>query len=269
MNYKIWQENKFSGYFGQISTGYGRKILDFIKPLLVVLLFWEIVVRLGLISPSALPPLSSVASSLFILTISGEMMSPLFQTAYRVLLAFGIAGSIGVLIGVMMGQYRIVEWFFEPLTTFGFPVPKITFVPLFTLWFGFGSRSIILLAAFAAIFPVIIATHSGSQGIKKELVWSAKSMNISNFGIAWRVRFPVALPTIFNGLQIGLFLSIIITLIAEMVISEGGIGGELVMSMRFYQTSNAIAYLLAAISIGIIGDRLFRILRLQILSWTK
>src|SRR5690606_16222534 len=111
--------------------------------------------------------------------VSGELFINIAQTVWRSLAGFAIAGVLGVLVGLSLTRSRVVRWFFDPIISVGLPAPKIAFLPVFILWFGLFDTSKIIMAAFAAIFPVVAASAAGAQGVDKFLIWSARSAGAS------------------------------------------------------------------------------------------
>lgn len=244
-----------------------RSLVTYLKPLIGLLLLWELVAQLSLIPQQALPHTYEVGRVFMQLTVSGELVAEMGTTAHRALLALAIATVVGVAIGLMMNQYRPVEWFFDPIVSLLFPMPKVILVPIYLLWFGFGTRGIVLLAATSAVFPVIIATYDGTRSVDKELIWSARSMGMSKLQTTWKIVMPAALPSIFNGLNIALFSAIIVTLVSEMLTSAGGLGQLLVRSLRFFDTPRALVAVIAAVMLGLVINRLFTGIRSYTLRW--
>lgn len=241
----------------------------YVRPILALLVLWQVVAFAGLIPEQALPAPLAVWDATLQLVNAGSFVSIVGLTVVRVLLAFTIAVSIGFTVGVLMSQFRVVEWFFDPVISVAFPIPKVTLVPIYVLWFGFGTVSTVALAATSALFPVAISTYDGMKGVEREIVWSAQSMGLSRLETSLKVVVPAALPDILNGIQISLFLSFVVVVVAEMVTSGSGLGRVLVESVRFFNTPQAIAAVIIIAVFGLLFDRLFRIVRVRLLWWTE
>jgi ABC-type nitrate/sulfonate/bicarbonate transport system permease component len=145
-------------------------------PLIVLVLGWEVASRSGTGSAFLLPPLSVVLERLWDDARSGELAINLEMTLYRALAGFAIAAIGGVALGIVMTRNKFIRWFFDPIVSVGFPMPKIAFLPIFVLWLGLYDVSKIAMAAFNAIFPVIVATMAAAEGVERELLWSARSL---------------------------------------------------------------------------------------------
>ena len=122
---------------------------------------------------------------------------------YRAMTGFVIAAVGGVTLGALMSRNRLIRWFFDPIISVGFPMPKIAFLPIIILWLGLYDVSKISIVVFDAIFPVVTATLAGIAGVDKELIWSARNMGASEREVMWQIKLPAALPQILTGLAGG------------------------------------------------------------------
>ena len=123
----------------------------------------------------------------------GDLWINTALTLYRALVAFAICAVGGVLIGMAMSRNVIAHWFFDPIVSVGFPMPKIAFLPVVILWLGVYDVSKITIIVIDAIFPVIAATVIAIQGVERELIWSARNMGASNRELLYQIILPAAL----------------------------------------------------------------------------
>jgi ABC-type nitrate/sulfonate/bicarbonate transport system permease component len=75
-----------------------------------------------------------------------------------------------VALGILMTRNKFVGWFFDPIVSVGFLMPKIAFLPIFMLWLGLYDVSKVSMATFNAIFPVIVATIAVAEGVDRQLL---------------------------------------------------------------------------------------------------
>src|ERR1700757_2396393 len=137
----------------------------------VLLIAWELFARSGKVTPFMLPPFSVVAMRIYADAISGILWINLGLTIARALTGFFISAVGGILLGVLMSRSKIAHWFFDPVISVGFPMPKIAFLPIIILWLGLYDVSKITMVVLDAIFPVVTATVAGIAGVEKELMW--------------------------------------------------------------------------------------------------
>jgi ABC-type nitrate/sulfonate/bicarbonate transport system permease component len=235
--------------------------------ILVLLIAWEAFARSGRVTAFMLPPFSSVAQRIYADAIGGELWRNLGVTMFRALTGFAIAAVGGVALGAMMARNRFVRWFFDPIISVGFPMPKIAFLPIIILWLGLYDVSKISVVVFDAIFPVVTATLAGLAGVERELIWSGRNMGASERELMWQVVLPAALPQILTGLQVALPIALILAIIAEMAMGGYGLGGAMMSASRFADSRGVFA---GIVEIAIVGYALIKALALirhRLLVW--
>ena len=129
---------------------------------------WEGAAASGIVTPFMLPRLSDVLERIRSDALSGELPQNLWHTLYRSLAGFGIAAAAGIALGVLIARNRFARWLLDPVVSVGFPMPKIAFLPIVTLWLGFYDVSKISMVVLDAVFPVIAATVAGAMGVERE-----------------------------------------------------------------------------------------------------
>jgi ABC-type nitrate/sulfonate/bicarbonate transport system permease component len=228
---------------------------------------WEGLARARLVTPFMLPSPGAVLARIEADAASGELARNLALTLYRTLAGFGIAAAAGVVLGVLTARNRAVRWLLDPLVSVAFPMPKIAFLPIVTLWLGFHDASKITMIVFDAAFPVLTATTAGAAGVARELVWSARTLGASERQVTWEVVLPAALPRILTGLQIALPISLIVCVIAEMAGGSSGLGGAMLAASRFADSPGTFAGIVEIAALGTLLVRSMAILRRRLLAW--
>ncbi len=148
--------------------------------IVLLLAAWEILARSGTFTHFQLPAFSEVVVRIWNDAWSGDLWINTALTLYRALTAFAICAVFGVIIGMAMSRSAIANWFFDPIVSVGFPMPKIAFLPVVILWLGVYDVSKITIIVIDAIFPVIAATVIAIQGVERELIWSARNMGAND-----------------------------------------------------------------------------------------
>jgi ABC-type nitrate/sulfonate/bicarbonate transport system permease component len=234
---------------------------------LLLLIAWEAFARSGKVTAFMLPPFSAVAHRIYADAVSGELWLNLGVTMFRALAGFVIAAIGGVTLGAVMARNKVVRWFFDPIISVGFPMPKIAFLPIIILWLGLYDVSKISVVVFDAIFPVVTATLAGLAGVERELIWSGRNMGASERELMWQVALPAALPQILTGLQVSLPIALIVAIIAEMAMGGYGLGGAMMSASRFADSRGVFA---GIVEIAIVGYALIKamaLVRRRLLIW--
>lgn len=238
-----------------------------IVPILVLVVGWETASRSGVVTPFLLPPISAVLDRVWQDALSGELAVNLGLTLFRSLLGFAIAGAGGVVLGILMARRRWVRWFFDPIVSVGFPMPKIAFLPIFMLWLGLYDVSKISMAVFNAIFPVITATIAAAEGVDRHLLWSARSLGASERQLLREIILPAALPQILTGLQVALPISMIVMIVTEMLMGGQGLGGAMIAASRFADSPGVFAGIVEIAVAGLCLVKGIAVLRRHLLAW--
>jgi ABC-type nitrate/sulfonate/bicarbonate transport system permease component len=216
----------------------------------LVVVFWEAAARSGAVTPFMLPALSTVLERIWTDATSGELLRNIGLTVYRALAGFAIAGVAGVVLGLAIPRSRFVHWLLDPIISVAFPMPKIVFLPIVTLWLGFGEVPKIFMVVIDSVLPVITATVAGTLAAERELLWSARSMGATEREVWREVVLPSALPQILTGMQVALPIAMIVVVVSEMVMGGGGLGAAMIAASRFADSPGVFAGL---VEIGLVG----------------
>jgi ABC-type nitrate/sulfonate/bicarbonate transport system permease component len=232
-----------------------------------LLLAWELLARTGVLTPFQLPALSAVLERIWSDGASGDLFINLSLTLYRALAGFFIAAAGGIVLGMAMSRSTVARWFFDPIISVGFPMPKIAFLPVVMLWLGVFDVSKITMIVFDAIFPVVAATIIAIEGVERELLWSARNMGATEREMLWQILLPAALPQILTGLQVALPLSLIVAVVTEMLMGGYGLGGAMMTASRFANSTSVFAGIVEIAAVGYVLVKAMALIRGRLLVW--
>ena len=235
--------------------------------IVLLLAAWEILARSGTFTHFQLPAFSEVVERIGSDAWSGDLWINTALTLYRALTAFAICALFGVIIGMAMSRSAIANWFFDPIISVGFPMPKIAFLPVVILWLGVYDVSKITIIVIDAIFPVIAATVVAIQGVERELIWSARNMGANNRELLTQIVLPAASPQIMTGLQVALPLSLIVAVVAEMLMGGYGLGGAMMTASRFANSTGVFAGIVEIAVVGYCLVKVMALIRRRLLIW--
>ena len=236
-------------------------------PFIAFLALWEAVARSGAVTTFMLPSITLVVERIWTDAAGGDLLTNLGLTLYRTLVGFFIASAGGIVLGILIARSRGIGWFFDPVISAGFPMPKIAFLPIVVLWFGFYDESKIFMIIIDAIFPVVTATIAATRGVEKEILWSARNMGASDREMLWEIILPASLPQILTGLQIAMPISLIVCIVAEMLMGGYGIGGAMIQASRFANSPGVFAGLTEIAVVGYALVKGMAVIRRRLLLW--
>jgi ABC-type nitrate/sulfonate/bicarbonate transport system permease component len=233
---------------------------------LLALIAWE-VLALVIHNDVFLPTPIKVASVLWQLLVSGDLIDHTAVSTLRALCGFALAAILGIPLGIAMGWYGGWENFWNPLVSLSYPVPKIGLLPLFILWLGIGNISKIVMIMAAAIYPVVLSTYSGVKGTPTYIVWSARSLGATETEVLRKVIFPHALPHILTGLRLAMGISWILLFAAEMIAAQSGLGWLILYAERMLDTPTVFASLVTIAVLGFLFDRVILAISHRLCDW--
>ncbi len=218
-------------------------IANRVGPILIFMGAWQAFTMLGLTDPAFLPGLGAIGDALLNLLGSRELFINLGVSLLTGMSGLVLGILIGVPLGMLMALSKLADGFFGPIVKATYSLPKSALIPLFVLWFGVGGMTNILAVTLTAILPIVIYTYHGVHSVPHIFVWSAKSLGTPNWKMLVRILLPASSHAILTGIRIALGFSFIITIAAEMIVSNYGIG----KLMFQYGDSGAYNYMFAAI----------------------
>ena len=240
-----------------LSAARWRAIAPTALPFVVVGALWEMVAHLQIFPARLFPSLETVASTFLRLTVSGLIPQHAADTVLRLVSGFALAAILGVILGLVVGRWRLAEDLVLPLVSMGAPIPGIAYAPLFLLWFGLGNVSTILLVGFVSVFPIIVNTWTGVKAVKEVWVRSALAMGADNRRLFHKVILPGALPYILTGLRLGLAQAWRILIGVEMLAAvPWGLGWMIFGAREFLNTDVMLAGVLVIGAIGLALEKL-------------
>jgi NitT/TauT family transport system permease protein len=197
--------------------------ISFLSPFLI-LLAWEITIRVEILDPRFFPPPSTVLKVLGEMVLSGELLTHLSISLQRIILGFLLGAIPGIALGLLMGWFKGVRAFLDPIIAAIYPIPKLALLPLLLFIFGLGEASKVVMIAISGFFSIIITTMHGVMLIDPVLIQAAQNYGAKGWRLFTKVILPATLPSIFTGLRLSLGISFLIIVAAEFVAARSGMG---------------------------------------------
>lgn len=244
------------------------KIIYPVSLFIIIFGIWELLVRIGTVKSVFLPPPSLIATGL-VQNFNYWLISMLI-TLKNVAIGYSIGVGIAVFLGILIGWYKTLDVSIAPLLLIISPIPIVTFLPLFILWFGLGVTPVILCSIIAAFFPSLLSTSSGVKKVDKSYIDVGRNFGASDKALLKKIVLPGALPYITNGLRTSIQLTFLVTPVAEMIMGDVGLGGFIWKSADLFRTNLVI---LGQLTLGLMGLSLFMIFdfieKRYLLSWMR
>jgi len=228
----------------------------FVAPLLLLLVLWEALIRAFHVDPRVFPDVESVARAGLDTIQDGSLLRHVGASLVRVAVGTVLAIVISIPLGVAMGLSPAVSSFLTPLFRFFSVLAGIAWIPIATLWFGYGFGAITFVIFNAVFFVVTYNTLLGVASIPLPLRHAAASLGAGGWTMLTQVLLPGALPNIVTGVRTGLGFAWRGLIAAEMIATNVGLGYMLFLARDFYRTEVIVFGMIVIGILWLLLDRL-------------
>ncbi len=229
-----------------------RRYLSSASVVIILLILWEVIVRVFAVPKYILPAPTQVIKALYIdyNLLFGHSM----QTVFEALAGFMLAILAGLALAVLMGLIPSVKKTFYPLLVISQTIPIVAVAPILIIWFGYGMMPKIIVVALVCFFPITVSLVEGLASVDQDMVKLLLVMGAKPWQIFKIVQFPGSLPAFFAGLKISVTYSIMGAVIGEWLGASQGLGVYLTRSMHSFLIEKVFA---AIVVIAVLSLLLF------------
>ena len=228
----------------------------FIAPFLVLVIVWATVLQIFDVPLRVFPGPGAVVEAFRQQAGSGALWTHVWQSLRRVLVGSTLAILTSVPLGVAISTNRAVAAFFAPILRFFSVLAGIAWIPLATLWFGYGFGAITFIIFNAVFFIVVYNTMLGVSRIPMPLRHVARSLGAGPWQVLTEVLLPGALPNIVTGIRTGMGFAWRGLIAAEIIATSAGLGYMLFLARDFYRTEVIVLGMILIGAIWVALDRL-------------
>jgi sulfonate transport system permease protein len=237
-----------------------------IVPATLVLL-WQILGQLGMISTRILPTPAAVVKALFTLIGNGMIFDYIGTSTTRALIGFAIGGSIGFTLGLLNGIVPLAEKLIDTSVQMIRNIPHLALIPLVILWFGIGEAAKLFLVALGVAFPIYLNTFHGIRTVDPGLIEMGKVYGLRGLPLFWKVILPGALPSILVGVRFALGIMWISLIVAETISADSGIGYMAMNAREFMQMDVVVLSIILYALLGKLSDSIAKFFEGWFLQW--
>jgi len=240
--------------------------------IIVFLLMWQMVVKLGIVNEARLPAPTAILNTIMFKIHNtppdGNVLWVNILSSLQVALSgFFIAIIIGIPLGLFMGWWEYADRFLRPIFELMRPIPPIAWIPIVVVWMGIGLKAKGLIIFFTAFVPCVINSYTGIKLTNKTLINVSKTFGASNLEIFYKVGIPSALPMTFAGIRIALGNSWSTLVAAEMLASSAGLGYMIQIGRQVARPDIVIVGMIVIGAIGAILSGLLSFIEHRFLKW--
>jgi NitT/TauT family transport system permease protein len=188
-----------------------------------------------------------------------KVMDALAMCVLEIAVAYGLSIVFGVIVGLAVGASRFSRGAFFPIVLLLYAIPQVALLPLVILMFGLGPAAKIAFGLSHGIFPIIVNVVAGMRDVKELHLRAARSMGASRIDIIRHVVLPHMVPSLFTGLRLGMTMTLLGVILAELYVSQGGVGYYTRVFAESYNPAPLFALIGCLAAIAIVFNELVRI----------
>ncbi|MXN46721.1 ABC transporter permease subunit [Shinella kummerowiae] len=236
---------------------------------LTFLALWQVSSTQGWVNPSVFPPLDLILSALWGSLTSGALLDDIAISLQRSGIAFVAAVVIGIPLGLVMGQARVIEQALDPLLQFFRQTSALALYPVFILLLGLGETSKVFVIFWATLFPILLSTIGGVKEVDTKLIEMARTYGAGRLAIFRRVVLPASVPAIFVGLRLSATTALLLLIAAEMIGANKGIGFQVMNAQYNFQIPLMFAAILLLALLGLLANAVLVLLQRKLCRWAQ
>lgn len=220
---------------------------------------WEAAVALEWVNALFMPSPHKVLTGLYSLLTEDVFIYDVGVSIYRIVVSFALACAVAIPLGILMGSFRRIEAFVNPLVSAWRYLPAPAFIPLLLMWFGTGDGQKIALLFIGVIWFLITIIMDHVKSVRSELIETSMTLGGSRWQILRTVVIPASMPSIVVAMRQMLAVSWTYLVIAEIVAATTGIGAVMMRAKRFLHVDKIMASIIVIGLLGLMFDFLFRL----------
>ena len=237
----------------------------------VFLCIWYVATKftsLGRIMPDPIVVFSSFFKAFVVPIGTNSMALHILISLRRMLIPYAVGGVCGVVIGILMGWYKVADSIFMPYIQMLRPIPPIAWIPLSIIWFGFGEGSKYFLIFLACFFTIALTTYNGVHSVDDTLIRAARMLGAKDSQLFTTIVLPTTVPYIFSGLQVALGSAWATIVAAEMIRSSEGVGWLIVSGQDVGNMTQIMVGIVAIALTGLTITTIMRGVESKLCAWT-
>jgi sulfonate transport system permease protein len=237
-------------------------------PAAFVLLWWGLT-GTGVVRGDELASPRATWDAFTFLLLHQDLLGDIGISAGRAGIGLLIGGGLGLLLGLIVGLFALAEEVFDSSLQMFRTLPYPAFIFLFIIWFGIGETAKVILIALACLTPMYLNVSNGVRNVDRRIVEAARTFGLRGWRLVRQVVFPLALPSILNGLRFAAGISVVALVFAETIAASQGIGYLVTQASTFDNMPDLVVCIIIYALLGIGADALVRILERVTMPWRR
>ncbi|HET9000296.1 MAG TPA: ABC transporter permease [bacterium] len=228
---------------------------------------WEVYGRS--LNPILLSYPTAVARAFVELALNGQLLRALGQSLQPLAAGFFLAVIVGVVVGLLMGRYKLLHEGLDPFLTALYATPSVALIPLIMLWFGFGFAAKVVIVFLSCFFAIVINTYAGVRDVSRASVDVVRAYGANDRQIMTKVILPSAVPFVMAGIRVAVGRGVIGMVVAEFFTALTGLGALIIVYSNAFATAKLFVPILVLSALGVGLTAVARRVELLLAPWKE
>ena len=245
-----------------------RRAALILAPWAAIVLAWYAIHYSGLVNPALVPTPHAVAARFWELA-GNRLPKDVYMSTQRVFLGVTLGILVAVPVGFVLGWYRHVRVFADPLLNFFRALPPIALIPLVIVYFGIGEGAKVVILFYASFFAGVIVMYEGIAQISPIYVRVARTLGARDVEIFAKVIVPLTVPHILTALRVALGVAWATLVASELIAAQQGLGSLIQNAASFFQLDIIYVGIICIGFIALAMDLLLRMASRRLVAWQE
>jgi NitT/TauT family transport system permease protein len=246
-----------------------RRVLLLLSPWALIVLLWYAIGGSGLVNPSLVPLPHAVAAKFWALLTQERLPRDIWMSTQRVFLGVTSGIVLAVPVGFVLGWYREIRGFIDPLVNFFRALPPIALIPLVIVYFGIGEIAKVVILFYASFFAGVIVMYEGIAQISPIYVRVARTLGATDAEIFRRVILPLTVPHMLTALRVALGVAWATLVASELIAAREGLGALIQNASSFFQLDIIYVGIICIGFIALAMDFALRRVARRLVAWQE
>jgi NitT/TauT family transport system permease protein len=239
-----------------------------LAPWAALLALWYAIHYSGVVNPALVPTPHAVAASFW--ELAGQRLPrDMWMSTQRVFLGVVLGIVLAVPVGFVLGWYREVRRFVDPLINFFRALPPIALIPLVIVYFGIEETAKVVILFYASFFAGVIVMYEGIAQISPIYVRVARTLGANDLEIFLRVIVPLTVPHMLTALRVALGVAWATLVASELIAAQQGLGSLIQNAAAFFQLEIIYVGIICIGFIALAMDLALRVVARRLVAWQE
>ena len=244
------------------------RALLILAPWAAIVAVWYAIHYSGLVNPALVPTPHAVAAR-FAELAGQRLPKDIWMSTQRVFLGVVLGILLAVPVGFVLGWYREVRRFIDPLLNFFRALPPIALIPLVIVYFGIEETAKVVILFYAAFFAGVIVMYEGIAQISPIYVRVARTLGARDFEIFLKVIVPLTVPHMLTALRVALGVAWATLVASELIAAQQGLGSLIQNAASFFQLDIIYVGIICIGFIALAMDVALRMVARRMVAWQE